>query len=73
MEEKVKITKKTIELLLRNVWSIECLDLIEDTIADHKEEFGCDLDKYQTKVDNLRKCYGVIEEEIEYGMAVKIF
>jgi len=71
--EKAKITKKTIELLLDNAKSIGCLNLIEDTIADHEEEFGCNLSEYQEIVDDLREYYGEIEEEMEYRMAVKNF
>lgn len=73
MEEKEKIAKKVLDLLLDNVDSIEHLDLVDFTIKDYNGEFGCNFNEYQERVDKLKECYFKIEEEMAYGMAVKNF
>lgn len=60
--EKEKIAKKTLELLFSNVKSIEHLDLIDGAIKDYKEEFGCNLDEYQTRIKELKEGYWEIEK-----------
>ncbi len=68
-----KMAKKALELLFGGVESIEHLDLIDFAIKDYNKEFGCNLDEYQTIVDNLRERYWKMEEEMVYEMAVKNF
>ena len=71
--ENEEITKKALELLFGDVTLVEHLDLIDYAIKDYQEEFKCDLDEDQAIVDNLKKCYWAIEEEMAYEMAVKNF
>jgi len=53
--EKEKITKKTLELLLNNVKSVEHLDLIDSAIEDYQEEFGYNLNEYRARVKELKE------------------
>jgi len=40
---------------LRNVKSVEHLDLIDDAIKDYQEEFGYNLNEYQARVKELKE------------------
>lgn len=54
--EKEKIVKKTLELLLKNVKSIEHVDQIDEAIKDYEFD-GCDLSEYHEKTRELREGY----------------
>jgi hypothetical protein len=54
--EKQKIAKKALELLLKNVKSIEHVDEIEEAIKDYEFE-GYDLSEYYEKTKELREGY----------------
>lgn len=60
-----KIAIKTLEFLFSTVKSIEHLDLIDKTIVDYEKEFECDLSESQKMVNELRKGYWEIEEQME--------
>ena len=60
--EKEKIAKKTLELLLNNVKSVEHLDLIDSAIEDYQEEFECNLNEYRARVKELKEGYWGIEK-----------
>ncbi len=57
MKDTTIIVRKTLEILLSNVKSIEHLDLIDYTIADYEEEFKCNLSKYRAQSKELRRGY----------------
>ena len=54
---KLECCNRTLELLLKNVKTLEDLDLIESTIEDYQEEFKVDLIKYKREVKNMRDEY----------------
>ena len=54
---ELECCNKTLELLLKNVKTLEDLDLIEATIEDYQEEFKVDLIKYKREVKNMRVEY----------------
>ena len=54
---KLECCNRTLELLLKNVKTLEDLDLIESTIEDYQEEFKVDLIKYKREVKNMRVEY----------------
>ncbi len=60
-----KIAIRTLEFLFNTVKSVEHLDLIDGTIVDYEKEFGCDLSESQKMVNELRKGYWEIEEQME--------
>jgi len=48
---------QTLEILLRNVKSVEDLDLIESAIEDYQETFKIELIKYRREVKQMRAEY----------------
>jgi len=59
-----KIVKKALDILLNaGIKSIEDLDFIDYAIEDYKSEFGCDLNKYQEMVRELREGYWGLKSE----------
>jgi len=60
-----KIAMETLKFLFETVKSVEDLDLITRTIVDYEKEFGRDLSPYQKSVNELRKGYWGIEEQME--------
>lgn len=56
---------KTLEFLFNTIKSVEHLDLIDKTIVDYEKEFGRDLSESQKMVNELRKGYWEIEEQME--------
>ena len=62
---KEKIAMETLKFLFKTVKSVERLDLIDGTILDYEKEFGRDLSPYQKRVNELRKGYWGIEEQME--------
>jgi len=54
---ELECCNRTLELLLKNVKTLEDLDLIESTIEDYQEEFKVDLIKYKREVKNMRDEY----------------
>jgi len=48
------IRRKTLDLLLRNVKSIDDLDLISYTITDYETD-GYDFEEYKQKIKELRR------------------
>jgi hypothetical protein len=55
-KQNQKIAKRTLELLLRNVKSIEHVNEIDEAIKDYEFE-GCDLSEYHEKTKELREGY----------------
>ncbi|MEK6879468.1 MAG: hypothetical protein AABY22_07675 [Nanoarchaeota archaeon] len=49
--------EKTLEILLKNVKSVEDLDLIAETVIDYQNEFGVDLTKYFREIEVMKGKY----------------